>query len=492
MEGGEPDRALPYALLAGDQAESVWAHTEAEQHYRTALTLARQVGNVAAEAQALEKLGMSLQMLSRSDAALDTLEDAASLYCRLGDQAGEARVTAGIGSALANRGDTAAAITRLEAMRDSVTDQPSVVSARLSLALSAVLYGAGRPEDAIGAAARAERESRAVGDMSLWAQAECYRGDVLMQLGRAKEARDVLAKVIPIAETEGDLNSLTHSVHDLASVSLLLGEIQDAADYINRALALHQRRGSPEMIAAGHLLRGVVAFYRGAWKRARADYTEGLGLLRELPPSWQTVPGLVWMGQLEVAEGHWEAATRWLDEAMATGDGTHMALPTAHQALAERDLIAGRSEAARSRLESVVRGQSVFETLAVPTLAEAQLLCGEASEAECSLASLLTGPWAEIPLASVEAMRVKGMILGSRGRAAEAQATWSEAIVLAHQMPYPYSEARSLFAWGQMLLECGEVGSARERLEEALIIFRQLGAKPLAEAAAGRLASAIG
>src|SRR5262249_25097908 len=31
--GGQPERALPYALRAGDQAEAVYAHSEAEQHY---------------------------------------------------------------------------------------------------------------------------------------------------------------------------------------------------------------------------------------------------------------------------------------------------------------------------------------------------------------------------------------------------------------------------------------------------------------------------
>jgi tetratricopeptide (TPR) repeat protein len=312
--------------------------------------------------------------------------------------------------------------------------------------------------------------------------------DVLIQLGRVKEARDALAAVIPVAGAEDDLNSLTHSVHDLASVSLLLGQTQDAVDYIDRALALHRRRGSPEMIAAGHLLRRLVGLYRGTWQEARADFIEGLTLLHGLPPSWQTVPGLVWMGQLEGAEGHWEAATRWVDEAMATGDGTHVALLTAHQALAERDLIAGRPEAARSRLEPVAHGQSLYSALALPTLAEAHLLCGVAAEAESSLASLLSGPWAEIPLLSIEAMRVKGMVLGRRGRVAEAQATWSEAIVLAHQMPYPYSEARTLYAWGQMLLDRGDVGSARERLGDALLIFRRLGAKPCAEAVARQLA----
>ncbi len=37
LAASERRRALPYALLAGDQAEAVYAHTEAEGHYRAAL-----------------------------------------------------------------------------------------------------------------------------------------------------------------------------------------------------------------------------------------------------------------------------------------------------------------------------------------------------------------------------------------------------------------------------------------------------------------------
>src|SRR5579871_5733451 len=54
----------PNALRAGDQAEAVYAHSEAEHHYQTALELAREVGDPASEAQARERLG---QVLSRSE-----------------------------------------------------------------------------------------------------------------------------------------------------------------------------------------------------------------------------------------------------------------------------------------------------------------------------------------------------------------------------------------------------------------------------------------
>ncbi len=41
LEAGVGARALPYALQAGDQAEAIYAHAEAERHYRGAVELAR-------------------------------------------------------------------------------------------------------------------------------------------------------------------------------------------------------------------------------------------------------------------------------------------------------------------------------------------------------------------------------------------------------------------------------------------------------------------
>src|SRR5262249_6166863 len=57
IKATELARALPYILQAGDDAAGVCAHAEAEQHYRTAVQLAGEVGDRVREAEALEKLG---------------------------------------------------------------------------------------------------------------------------------------------------------------------------------------------------------------------------------------------------------------------------------------------------------------------------------------------------------------------------------------------------------------------------------------------------
>lgn len=74
---GQSERALPYALVAGDEAGEVYAYAEAEHHYRRALQLAEEVGDLSGEARALRSLGEALAPTGRYEEALDALEGAA-------------------------------------------------------------------------------------------------------------------------------------------------------------------------------------------------------------------------------------------------------------------------------------------------------------------------------------------------------------------------------------------------------------------------------
>jgi uncharacterized protein HemY len=60
---------------------------------------------------------------------------------------------------------------------------------------------------------------------------------------------------------------------------------------------------------------------------------------------------------------------------------------------------------------------------------------------------------------------------------AEAAAALEEGIALARSMPYPYAVALLLHLYGDLHIEKGEPELARERLQMALLLFRQLGAR---------------
>ena len=94
IEATEFARALPYTLQAGDQATALYAHAEAERHYRLAAELSTEQGDAAHEAESREKLAAAVLWLDRYDDYRVELERAEVLYRHLDDLEGIRRVVA--------------------------------------------------------------------------------------------------------------------------------------------------------------------------------------------------------------------------------------------------------------------------------------------------------------------------------------------------------------------------------------------------------------
>jgi uncharacterized protein HemY len=76
----------------------------------------------------------------------------------------------------------------------------------------------------------------------------------------------------------------------------------------------------------------------------------------------------------------------------------------------------------------------------------------------------------------VEALRVQALVALRQDHWAEAECTLDEALSLARSMGYPWGEARVLAVCGDLHAGKGDPAAARARLEDALTIFRRLGA----------------
>ena len=92
-------------------------------------------------------------------------------------------------------------------------------------------------------------------------------------------------------------------------------------------------------------------------------------------------------------------------------------------------------------------------------------------------------------LSLVHALWVQAMVAIRQERWDNAEGSLEEGVALARSMPYPYTEARLLQVCGQMHVQRGEPGPARERLEAALAIFQRLGARKDAERAGADIAN---
>ena len=499
VEGGAPARALPYALLAGEQAASVYAPADAERHYRGALELARDLGDRPAEARAFEKLGWLMWMMARFDACSDALEQASRLYRDAGDAEGELRAVGQLGMVHFTYAPLEGA-ERIRSLLDRLgPSEPSMSLVSLHSSLSMNLIVAGRYQEALEAVQDATEIARALGDEGTLAWVETMRGTALGMMGRLVEARRVLEKRLSLAEAADDYWGQLSAAHYLGKLTVAQGDFDAALRYHGRALELAERLGARSRISAETSNLSEVLFYTGDWERARGHAESAVELARSessgLAVSYfQYADVFRRLGMIRAAMGAGENATPCLEESVALAEKVPYpeAVRSGHGALAERELLEGKPQAALARLEPLVEGSDAEELGIVrllPYLAWAYLDLGDEGRAEeAALGGVDLARAQDHNLALVDLLRVLGMTMFRRRRWDEARRAFGEAVSVARAIGHRYAEARALYEWG--LADSGgpEGGQGRDRLEEAARMFRALGSRPYAELAQKALA----
>jgi tetratricopeptide (TPR) repeat protein len=193
---------------------------------------------------------------------------------------------------------------------------------------------------------------------------------------------------------------------------------------------------------------------------------------------------LVALGAFSLYAGEWDEAHRHLQEALSAGVETQdlELIRRSQRLLAELDILEGRPETARGRLEPLLDRPGVGEEEDVmyllPLLSWAYLALGDLERA-CRIAddAVRRATSEKRRLYLVEALRVQAMAAIRQKRCRDAARILEEGLSLARSMPYPYGEARLLYEYGMMQTQERNIQQAGERLEEALAIFSRLGAK---------------
>lgn len=492
LEGNLPERALPYALRAGDQAEAVYAHGEAEHHYRLALELALEVGDSEGEARAREQLGQVLSRLARYDEALEMLEAAAAHDDSVGDLDGVLRATAQIGHVHIRRATDQAGVARLEARlkvllaRFSTPEMEARYARGLAMlwtALARLYSNSDRPDPLEGLAAteRAVEFARAAADPRLVAQAEIRRGTACIELGRYEEGIQAIEAALPTLEAEADLAGLCVALANVTEAYFQRGELARVSQCLERGLAITERLGDPadRVLFLGR--RGAHNYLLGEWRQAREDLEQALTLSREIRAVYAIGNALSWLGILSLFEGKPEAAQTYFSEAEALAGEDVLSLDVMYWALSERDLLAGDAAAARLRLLAPMERLGPVEndswTWQRLLLAWALGELGEMEEAGTIVNSLLTRVSEHLPrFGRIEAVRIQALLL-ARQKAADAtiEARLEQALAFCRGMPYLHQEVRLLHAFGRFLAEQGRQEQARKRFEAALALCGRIG-----------------
>jgi tetratricopeptide (TPR) repeat protein len=308
------------------------------------------------------------------------------------------------------------------------------------------------------------------------------QGLSLNHLRRWDEARAVLRQTIELAEAIGELDVLMRSLNILGFVDVELGDTSTVRPYHKRALEIAKTLGDPERIAFYGSNLGTISFASGDSTQAKEDLDRTVATVKQLGAAEQTALPLMWLGWVCVVQGKADQGLRDLEEAEAVGQNpsvkAYVAAVRALHALGE-----GQHGSAVRLLEPVVDASSdgwwgvlIF---ALPLLPEAYLAKGDSDRTERLVErTLALTQQIGTGRARADALLVRGKLATERGAWTEAAEDIEEALALMQLWPWSFSRVRLLYEYGVMLTRQGEPAVARQKLEQALTIFRRLEARP--------------
>ena len=404
------DKAIAYALLAGDQAARLYANAEATTYYEQALTMAR-VLPVSPETQRVRwQIDATLKLAAvggGQDLERDrgNLEQAQPLAETLHDDPRLARVLYWLGRIPYARGDM----------------QTAIVYARQSLEI-------------------ADR----LDDDTLVALPTNLMGRVYFLLSDYVNASQLLARSTEQMHRLGNTTEEATAAGFAGVAFGFLGQFDQALAYADHGLRLAQELQNPFAEAAAYQYRGNVHDQRGAWAQAIADFEEARRIAERAGDRFRVYLVKFFEGRAHTMAGNTGQGRVLLEESIALSAqlGTTFMLAWAKAFLAMCHLALGVREAVLPLCHEAIplaeeRGEKFANALAHRTLAEAlfALASADPQDAERAIVEAIriqqeTGNNPELARTYVSYAR----LLQGQGEGDKAKAYLTQAISMFQQM----------------------------------------------------------
>jgi DNA-binding SARP family transcriptional activator/Tfp pilus assembly protein PilF len=314
-DNGWPSQASQLAMTLARYLDSGGHYTEATTIHAHASRAARELGDRAAEASALNSLGLVAMRQGRYEQADRSHGRALELLGQTGDRAGEARTLTSLGNVAAWRGryEQSAQLHRraLDLIRQT---SDRVGEARALAQLSVVYIRQGRYQQAAGHLREAIELCRATGERSGEAYALDTLGQAYLHLGVYDQASEHFHQALALLRESGDCGE-AHALANLGDVCLRQDRTQQAGGYFQQALIQSREIGDP--VGEWHALHGLgeVSLLGGQPESARAQLTAALRVARRTGERQQQATSHSALarsyrasGQHRQARDHWRQA----------------------------------------------------------------------------------------------------------------------------------------------------------------------------------------
>ncbi len=495
--GGSSDKAIQYAITAGEAAFSTFAYERAAHHWQTALTLAEH-GPAAPQrlARILERLGDAYSITEFDHPrGIECVERAARIYESAAMPIEAAHMHARLGLMFSRRSPAMnipramAQYRQAELVLRELPDSQSQIW--LYTGLAQVAMQAQHTQEGLAASHRAMEIATHLGEEALWIRAAAHHADHMFHSGRLAEARALMDDAWHRADRLDNFDGAFETAWSGGYHPLALWDPREGQRWFARELArprmaqaIFQRRVLIQEMAFGFVFRGQLArakellaespravveafilLYEGDWERAAALLDESRDAMRAAGSRDGETVYAYFQGLVCLAAGDLAGAEAMNQVTLlAAIEGPH--IPYALNAHAQAALIAilrGRPDGARSHLarcREIIAGGEDFR-----------------------------GLFGRVALA-------EGMAAAAEGNHDAAERQFTSALEIFRSYDLPWDLAQTHHLWGSALLAAGALSRASEQFDAAQEIYQRHGAGAVwldkVDAARGRSKGARG
>jgi class 3 adenylate cyclase/predicted ATPase len=447
--GQDWPRALHYQLLAGQQAQRLFANQDAIGHFEKALQSAENLdqGETAVHRQTIHTaLGELLTVTSQYDEALEHLNQALSLATASGDEEGQARVCQWLARLHERRGEYASTLEWVQQGLDALQGQETPEAAELLLVAGLIHTRQGNYDDALEQCQKGLGIAQGLNELSALARGYNLLGHVTRLLGMSPMAIEHFEQAFELHQRTGDLHGQATSRNQIANACFGVGRWQEAEQHYREAREIFDRMGDVYNCAFVDNNLGGIALNQGRLDEALAFYQEGLQTLERIGGSsyvlgvFQMNLGATFIrqGEIETARQHLSAGQEYFEQAQVRDF-----LPEMHR-----------------------------------YFAEAALQANELAEAEAQGQKAL-GLAQELSMRGEEGMslRVLGEIDVAQGQLDQAESHLSESVSLLEEVADEYEGARSQLSLAKVYASQEKREAVLSLLEQCVATFERLDAK---------------
>ena len=333
LESGDKEKALDYLLKAGDKAAKIFANDEAASYFQSALKLiGEEESDPEKKKNVLERLGDTKKLVGEYDASLKYWNDALPLSKQLKDTEPSARLHRKMANVLWNNiGDTKKANEHHKAAFEILETEPkSVELARLyeDIAEMVSMGATGKMSEALSWAEKSVELAERLNAREVIARSYACLGEISGWLGDTKKSIKCFEKALGIAldngymdtalwvyndagmlpaeehektleyfekgfelaKKVGDISWMTWIGSNLAWTNIHMGNVNKAVLLMEESVALDRKAGNITHLSASLGILGFAYQVLGEWDKSEQYRKEALSISQRLD-DFQSIAG---------------------------------------------------------------------------------------------------------------------------------------------------------------------------------------------------------